>query len=150
LLGHADSDAARLALYREIIKLCEEKLGSKGLAFTWCAKAYAIKPDDAALEKELERLGHAADAWEGLAELYAGEVEREKDEARKIARLRRLGQLALTRVHKPEDARRWFEALRQLKPDDEEALATLEQLFTQSQAFPELLGIYRAREEREK
>src|SRR6185295_17938548 len=32
------------------------------------------------------------------------------------------------------------------KPDDDEALSVLEQIFTQAQAYPELLAIYRRRE----
>src|SRR5262249_13835278 len=126
LLGHARDDSERLALHREIRGLCEEKLGSKGLAFTWCAKAYAIKPDDAQLEKELERLAHDSEAWEELSEVYAREVEREPDEARKVERYRRLGQLATQRLHRPDEARRWYEEVAKRRPEDEEALSTLE------------------------
>ncbi|HZS39705.1 MAG TPA: tetratricopeptide repeat protein, partial [Polyangia bacterium] len=150
LLGHAADDEARLALHREIRALCEDKLGSKGLAFSWCARAYALKPEDPSLQKELERLAHEAEAWEELVEIYASQVAGEKDEGRQAERYRRLGQLALTRLHKPDEARKYFEELLKRRPDDEEALSTLEQIFTQSSAYRELLDIYRRREGRAK
>ncbi|MCA1663705.1 MAG: hypothetical protein LC659_05470, partial [Myxococcales bacterium] len=59
-----------LALHREIVGLCEEKLGSKSLAFAWAAKAYQLRGADAALQKNLERLAAEAEAWEELAEIY--------------------------------------------------------------------------------
>jgi tetratricopeptide (TPR) repeat protein len=149
LLGHARDDDERLGLHREIRTLCEEKLGSKGLAFTWCARAYEIRPTDAALEKELERLAQDAEAWEELVDIYAREVEHEKDDARRAERHRRLGQLLL-RLHRDDEARKHFEALLERRPEDEEALSTLEQIFTQAQSFPELLAIYRRREGRAK
>ncbi len=150
VLGHApagpDGDDARLALHREIVALCEEKLGSKGLAFNWCAKAYALRPNDRQLEGELERLALEAEAWEELAELYAGQAARETDRKRQSERFRQLGRLSLQRLHRPEEARKHFEAVLERHPDDEEALSTLEQIFNLTQEWPALVAIYRRRE----
>jgi len=149
LLGHAKDDDARLERLREIRVLCEDKLGSKGLAFTWCAKAFTLRPQDPALEKELERLAAESEAWDELVELYAAEVAREADPARQAERHRQLGRLTLNRLHKTDDARRHFEALLERKPDDEEALSTLEGIFNQARSFPSLLAIYKKRAARE-
>src|SRR5262249_28573138 len=70
LLGHAKETAEKLELLREIRQLCEQRLGSKGLAFEWCAKAYEIAPQDAQVGAELERLAEEAGAWEDLSQLY--------------------------------------------------------------------------------
>lgn len=150
LLKHAADDDAKLGVLAEIRALCEEKLGSKGLAFSWCARAYTIRPEDAALEKTLERLAAEAEAWEELAELYAGQVTREADPERRAERHRKLGRIALNRLRRPEDARRHFEAVLEHQPEDDEALSTLEQIFTQAQSYPELLAVYRRREGRER
>jgi tetratricopeptide (TPR) repeat protein len=149
LLGHATDDDARLERLAEIRRLCEEKLGSKGLAFTWCAKAYAVRSTDAGIERELERLAADADAWEELAEIYTAEVQKESEPARQADRHRQLGRIMLNRLHRTDDARRHFEAVIERKPDDEEALSTLEQIFTQAQSYPSLLAVYKKRVARE-
>ena len=55
LLTFATTVDEKLAMLREIRELCEEKLGSRGLAFSWAARAYALRPEDPAMERELER-----------------------------------------------------------------------------------------------
>ncbi|MDB4968610.1 MAG: repeat-containing protein, partial [Myxococcales bacterium] len=143
----ADSDQT-LALHREIVQLCEEKLGSKSLAFAWAARAYQLRPVDVSLQKNLERLAAEAEAWEELAEIYVAEVDKETDDARRIDRYRQLARIALTRLYKPDDARKWFEEVLARAPEDAEALGNLEQIFTQSGNYKELLEIYRKREAR--
>ncbi len=150
LLAHAGELDAKLGIHADIIKLAEEKLGSHGLAFTWCAKAYALKPSDSRIEKELERLAAEAEAWEELVDIYVAEVARETDPEKQAERHRQLGRISVSRLHKTDDARRHFEAVLERKPDDEEALSTLEQIFTQSAAYPSLLAIYKRREGRAK
>jgi tetratricopeptide (TPR) repeat protein len=150
LLGHAADDETRLAILADIRQLCEEKLGSKGLAFNWCEKAYKLRPTDPTLERELERLASEAEAWEELVEIYTAEVARETDPARQAERHRRIGRITLQRLRRPEEAQRHFEAVIERLPDDEEALATLEQLFTQASNFPPLIAIFKKHEAREK
>src|SRR5207245_2160202 len=77
--------------------------------FTWCAKAYALRPDDAQLEKELERLAQEAEAWDELVDIYLAQVGQEKDPERQVVRYRQLGRIALNRLHRPADARSYFE-----------------------------------------
>ena len=101
----ADSEQT-LALHREIVELCEQKLGSKSLAFAWAAKAYQLRPTDVPLQKDLERLAAEAEAWEELAEIYVAEVEKETDDARKVERYRQLARIALGRLYKPDEARK--------------------------------------------
>ena len=146
--GEAPDSDARLALHREIVGLCEEKLGSKSLAFAWAAKAYQLRPGDVALQKDLERLAAEAEAWDELAEIYQAEVSKEGDEARKTERYRQLARIALTRLYKPDEARKWFEEVLARAPDDAEALGNLEQIHTQAGNYKELLAIYRKREAR--
>ena len=148
LLEHAKSDDERLGLHREIRSLCEERLGSAQLAFTWCARAYELRPSDAALGAELLRLATAADAWEELAVIYAAQVERVEEGDEKIARYRQLGDLILRRLRRPDEARPYYSEVVKRAPDDGEAGAALEQIYSQGGAFPELLALYRDRIDR--
>ncbi|HEY2747131.1 MAG TPA: hypothetical protein VGL86_21055, partial [Polyangia bacterium] len=145
--SNVDSEEA-IALHREIVELCEEKLGSKSLAFAWAAKAYQLRPADTGLQKNLERLAAEAEAWEELAEIYQAEVGKETDDARKIERYRQLARIALSRLHKPDEARKWFEEVLARAPEDQEALQNLEQIHTQAGNHKELLEIYKRREAR--
>ncbi len=147
VLGHAVDDKAKLAIIHEIQQLCEEKLGSKGLAFSWAAKAYALAPGDAKLEQDLERLAQEAEGWEELVELYTKQVARETDANKQAERHRQIGRLMLHRLHRADEAQRSFTEVLNRRPDDEEALATLEQIFSQAGDFQQLLGIYRKREQ---
>jgi tetratricopeptide (TPR) repeat protein len=146
VLGHAVDDDEKLALHGEIRSLCEEKLGSKGLAFAWCKKAYAIRPGEPAIGRELERLAGEADAWQELSEIYIAEVVREPDPDIQVDRYRRLGQIALTKLYRTSDARTFYEEVLHRRPEDREALEALEQIFDQGQSYPELLRIYRKKE----
>jgi tetratricopeptide (TPR) repeat protein len=172
LLGHAGSLPERLEILRDIRQLCERRLSSKGLAFQWCTRAFALTPEDPELQAELERLADEADAWEELSELYQKRVARlgeaeetaiatartstnteAADAAAAAGRLgesitellRRLASIAMGRLHKLDDARGFFEELLARHPEDAVALATLEQIFTQTQKWPELVQIYRRR-----
>ena len=143
LLAFADGLDEQLALMREIRELCEEKLGSRGLAFSWSARAYALKPDEAGLERDLERLAEAAETWDELAELYEREVGPDRPQAHRLRRLRQLAEIARTRRHRPDDARRHYEHILQLAPGDEPTLTALERLFAEDQSYPQLLQVYR-------
>src|SRR5262249_23335688 len=50
------------------------------------------------------------------------------------------------RLHRPDEARKHFEAVLAQSADDEEALTTLEQIFNTTQEWPQLVAVYRKRE----
>ncbi|HEX2574271.1 MAG TPA: tetratricopeptide repeat protein [Polyangia bacterium] len=145
LLGHAQGNAERLELHREIRLLCEEKLGSKQLAFSWCAKAFAIDGDDPELERELERLAREADAFDLLMEIYARQSRELPEGPRKVLRLRQVADLLLTRLNRADEARRYYVEVLERVPGDLQALGALEQLYAQGSSWNELLTIYRQR-----
>ncbi len=146
LLGFAQSDDEKLVLIRQIRELCEEKLGSRGLAFSWAARAYAIAPSDPVIERDLERLAEAAETWDELAEIYEREIGADASPEHRLKRLRQLAELARTRQHHPDEARRYYELVLAQTPGDSWALGALEELFTEGQSYPQLLSVYRRRE----
>ena len=153
-LGHASDDAARLQLQHSLAELAEQKLGAKPLAFAWLAKAYAIREAEALdskprlkLEAELLRLAGEADTWSDLVAIYARQVATLPDGDNKTARLRLLAQWSQLKLQRLDDARGYWEQVLQRLPSDEEAMSSLEQIFSAQERFPELLGIYRRRTE---
>ena len=151
LLDHADSDEARLELLGEIRTLCEERLGSKALAFQWAGRAYRLRPDDPALLAELERLGAEADAWDEVAVILDERAGSEAiGDAERIRVLRELGRIAAVRLHQPDRAQTYWERVLGELPEDAEALAALEEIATQQSDWPDLLKIYRRRAKLEK
>src|SRR5262249_31113593 len=145
----------------EIRKLCEEKLGSKALAFQWAARAYELATTipnafnvgqvGEKLLRDLERLGAEADAWEQVNDILQRRVGTpDVPPAERLRLLRELGRIRATRLHRVDDARGAWERVLELSPDDHEAMTALEDLATQQARWSDLLGIYRRRAELEK
>ncbi len=150
LLGHATEKSEKLALHKEIRLLCEEKIGSKAMAFQWAAAAYDLAPDDEGLLKDLQRLGAEADAWERVADILQKRVDDEALPANERLRLaRELGRMLAAKLHKPDLARVAWEKVLLGAPDDPEAMSALEDLATQQARWPDLLVIFRRRAELE-
>ncbi len=152
LLEHASDDAERLDLHVKIRTLCEERLGSKALAFQWTARAFEIDPNDAQLLTDLERLAAEADAWQELGQILDRRVTEDNKEhplgdEQKLHLLRELGKIAMTRLHEPERARAYQEQVMAMSPDDPEAMTALEEIATQLSDWPALLQVYRRRAE---
>ncbi|MDY0000848.1 MAG: tetratricopeptide repeat protein, partial [Polyangia bacterium] len=142
LLGYAEGKAEQLDLHRKIWELCEQKLGSKILAFDWCARAFAISPEDESLVAELERLAKEADAYEKLTEIYTRRVEALQDEAEKTALHRKLARITLELQNDPAAARGFYEAILAAEPDDEDALGALQKISEALEDWPRLLQVY--------
>ncbi|HEU5061195.1 MAG TPA: tetratricopeptide repeat protein, partial [Kofleriaceae bacterium] len=146
LLDHAEDDDRRLQLLGEIRSLCEDRLGSKVLAFQWAARAYQLRPADPRLLADLERLGAEADAWDEVATLLderikSSEVSREE----RLGVLRELGKIASVRLHQADRAQQYWERVLAELPEDREAMAALEEIATHQAHWPDLLRIYRRR-----
>ncbi|RMH42163.1 MAG: tetratricopeptide repeat protein [Deltaproteobacteria bacterium] len=146
LLGHATDVDEQLRLHLAIRKLAEERLGSKALAFQWAARAYELAPADAALLEDLERLGAEADAWQEVAAVLDRRLQaQDLPDDERLRLLRELGTIASTRLHRPDDARRYYEGVLAIAPDDEAAIAALERLFAEQGQWRDLLDVYRRR-----
>ena len=146
LLGFASTVEEQLARIREIRDLSADRLGSRGLAFSWGARAYALAPTDPVLAADLERLADAAETWDELAEIYQREIGAEVTPEHRLGRLRRLADIALNHQHRVDDARRYYEQILAQVPGDPDALTALEQLFAEGNSYPQLLAVYRQRE----
>jgi tetratricopeptide (TPR) repeat protein len=141
LLESAEELDQQLGLLGDIRGICEQQLGSRQLAFSWCARAYRLAPDDLELDAELSRLAEASEAWEELAQVYDERVSQLEDAAAKQALLRRVAELCVERLHRPEDAEKYHLALLEIDETDIEALEALEAIYSSRQRWADLVDM---------
>ncbi|HMC95970.1 MAG TPA: hypothetical protein VKO16_14510, partial [Polyangia bacterium] len=132
----------------EARRICEQRLGSKALAFQWCARAFEAAPKNAEVRTDLERLAGEADEWGGLAALYEARFAASTDTEERLWLLRRVLRISATRLFRPQDTRRIAELILAEVGYDEEADGALEQVLTQAKAWPELAKLLHARANR--
>lgn len=147
LLESAAEREEQLGLLAEIRAICEEQLGSRQLAFQWCARAYRLDPEHDGLEAELSRLAAASEAWDELLEVYDERTRQLTDPRAKQHLLRRMAELCSDVLHRPEDAESYHKELLELDSKDEAALAALEQIYSSKQRWGELVDVYQRQAE---
>jgi len=145
---------ARLAKIAQIRQLCEQKLASRTLAFTWTLRAFDLEPMSSPLYADVLRLAQEPEQWREVAAMFdkhlsspdAGMI----DDATRLKLLRELAKIASRRLVDPERARTYHRQILALAPDDHDAEQHLEELSIQVADWPELLASYRRRAAREK
>ena len=140
----------RLELFAEARRICEQRLGSKALAFQWCARAFEAAPKNDDVRSDLERLAGEADEWGALAGLYDARAAASTDAEERLWLLRRSLRIASGRLFRPQDARRAAEQILAEVGFDEEADAALEQILTQTKAWADLAKLLHGRANRAK
>jgi tetratricopeptide (TPR) repeat protein len=151
-LAAAPDQRARLAKIAEIRQLCEQKLASRTLAFTWTLRAFDLDPTSEALYADVLRLANEPDQWREVAAAFESQLAPGKplSDAGKLKLVRELARIASRRLGDPERARTYHRHVLALAPDDREAEQHLEELAIQLHDWPELLASYRRRAAREK
>jgi tetratricopeptide (TPR) repeat protein len=151
-LSAAAEVPARLAKIAEIQKLCEQKLASRTLAFTWTLRAFDLDPASDALYADVLRLANEPDQWREVATAFEKQLAPSKQlpDPVKLKLVRELAKIASRRLADPERARTYHRQVLALAPDDREAEQHLEELAIQLHDWPELLASYRRRAAREK
>jgi hypothetical protein len=100
------------------------------------------------VRQDLERLAGEADEWGNLATLYDTRTAATTDAEERLWLLRRTLRIASTRLFRPQDARKAAEHILKEVGFDEEADAALEQILTQTKAWPDLAKLLNARADR--
>jgi tetratricopeptide (TPR) repeat protein len=140
--------AERLELHAEARRICEQRLGSKALAFQWCARAFEAASKNAEVRTDLERLAGEADEWGALAALYETRFAVSTDAEERLWLLRRVLRISATRLFRPQDTRRVAELILAEVGYDEEADGALEQVLTQAKAWTDLAKLLHTRADR--
>ena len=130
----------RVQLMQGIAEDCEQRLEDQGRAFAWWSQAFMEDPFSEVASEELERLARVSGVWEEVAQVYTSALTKvEPNEQRRIWAL-------AARVYEEQlaDRQRAEEAYLQvlaIDETDEPALASLDRIYTQTNAFEALAAI---------
>ncbi len=145
ILATAEADAAkRVALLRKIAGVCHNELKDVARAFDAEARALVDMPDSEEVRGELEGLAEAGNDWAGLAKVYAGiaggldEPALAREYWMRLASIQEhLGQI--------DEAAQSYGRVLDIDPADGAALASMEDLFTRTERWSDLIGAIRRR-----
>ena len=141
---------ARLTKIAQIRQLCEQKLASKNLAFTWTVRAFDLDSASDALYNDLMRLASEPDQWREVVAAFERAIERGTlPESTRLRLFRELAKIASKRLNDAEKARGYHRQVLQLAPEDRDAEAHLEDLAHQVADWNDLLASQRRRAQRE-
>ncbi|MCB9538207.1 MAG: hypothetical protein H6704_18275 [Myxococcales bacterium] len=132
----------RIARQKRLARLAEGPLERPAVAIERWRAVLDARPDDGDALIGLDRLLTRTQDWEGLAEVLALRAAVQADEAPDLHRRRAL--LLQGPLADPAEARRAWEAVRALVPDDRDALEALAALYDPAQAPAALADVQRA------
>lgn len=142
-LSAAEDKQDRLTRMAEIRALCEQKLGSKTLAFSWALRSFELEPTSAPLRGELVRLASEPDQYRDLANVFGRHGHNPELPAEvRVAILREQARLTSKRLADVDAARALYREIWQLVPDDDEAESQLEEIALQLADWADLRTIY--------
>jgi tetratricopeptide (TPR) repeat protein len=149
-LAAAKETPARLAKIAQIRQICEQKLTSRTLAFTWTLRAFDLDPASEPLYADVLRLASEIEQWREVAAVFEKHAANPNvPEPVRLKLFRELAKLASRRLADPERARAYHRAVIGIAPDDRDAEQHLEEVAIQLHDWPELLASYRRRAARE-
>ncbi|MEM7675371.1 MAG: hypothetical protein AAF449_05145, partial [Myxococcota bacterium] len=137
----------RVALNREAAELYRDKLNEPALAFSSFAQVLMDAPGLQDIRQELETLAEQLDLQEPLIDALEAARENAPDPELRATFNRRIAQLVSAHLHEPERAARWWQTVLSNEPDDKEALAALDPLFTDLGRWAGLTDILERRAE---
>ena len=141
---------ARLAKIQQIREICEQKLSSRTLAFTWALRAFELEPTNEALYADVMRLASEPDQWREVIGAFERAIAGGTlDEPTRLKLFRELAKIANRRLGDAEKARGYHRQVLQLAPEDREAETSLEELAHHVADWNDLLTSYRKRVARE-
>jgi tetratricopeptide (TPR) repeat protein len=138
--SEGDSDK-RVALLRKVARVSSEMLNDHARAFAALATALKDQPHHAETRAEIERIAEASSTWKALTELYESIAENLTDAQLARSFWMRSAQIEDQALGLVDDAAKGYFHVLSVDPADEEALGALEQLFTRTQRWTDLIGV---------
>lgn len=120
---------------RELARLEEEKLSEREVAAAHYREILALDPADLPALLALERLASQDERWQELADLLARHLELSEDDGERFDLAMKRGDLLQKQLSLPNDALGAYQQALDLRPLDERALDTLDEL---ASAYPKL------------
>lgn len=145
----ADDDRDEvLDVVREAADLWSGSLRRPDRAVPLLQRLLAARPDDPSIFPALESSLTQAELWPELGQAYWREVDTALEESRQIEILRKLATLAQEMLEDPAEAGRAYQRILEIQPEYDLARNRLEQIYEETQRWPELVELLRDRIER--
>jgi tetratricopeptide (TPR) repeat protein len=146
LLGAATDDDERMGWIAALQEVARDHLHSPALTYQWCARAYDLRPQDAAVLASLETAAEHSDAWDDFtARLEARLAKETLEDVERLLLLDKLAAVARDRLLKPDDAQRYFRRIIEIDPKNGEAMSALEHIYTTTRRWDDLCAVYTKR-----
>ncbi|MBC8068355.1 MAG: tetratricopeptide repeat protein, partial [Deltaproteobacteria bacterium] len=145
------SGRRRLAALLRVAKTQQERIGDPDRAFAVLCEAMseaADQPELADILAKVEGLGAEADRAEGLLAAYVATVDHILEAELQQRVLRAMGQVALERLGRFDEARHAYERVLALAPGDGEAADALERIYLQQGEYEALANLLASRADR--
>lgn len=145
------SGRRRLAALLRVAKTQQERIGDPDRAFSVLCEAMteaADQPELAEILAKVQALGADADRAESLLDAYAATVDHILEAELQQRVLRAMGQVALDRLVRYDEARQAYERVMALAPGDAEAADALERIYLQQGEYEALANLLAARADR--
>jgi tetratricopeptide (TPR) repeat protein len=143
LLAGRPDPAARMAIFRELMRIYEAELSQKPLAFMVACRAFREHVQDEGIRLDLERLAQETGAFEELAGVLEEVLPSAAGHPVQAVLERRLAQLKEAYLQDKDEAVSHWRQVLASDPDDAEALKALERLYRERGAYQELVGVLR-------
>ncbi|MBX3189348.1 MAG: tetratricopeptide repeat protein [Labilithrix sp.] len=137
-----DDAAARLPILRDIAAIYREHIKSDSALVTVLSQIIALDAQDAEAVRELARVYETLGRWRDLLTTQMRLAELEPDTARRAELYRAVARRWLDQFSNVQNAVEAFEKLREVDPDDREAVTKLKDLYTKRRAYRQLYDLY--------
>jgi len=136
------SSHVRQELFGELVRIYEEELDQKQMAFLTACRAFKENMEDEVLRSKLENLADATDSVEEMAMVYEEILDGKVacTEAG-LALVRRLAKIKEFQLEEPDEAISLWQQVLWAEPDDEEAFSSLQRLLRAQGDFTELVRV---------
>ncbi|MCB9708426.1 MAG: tetratricopeptide repeat protein [Myxococcales bacterium] len=145
-LYHQSDPLERVTLEHRIAELYDENMGDSSQAFDWYQKALMEDPLYERSASETDRLARMLDGWATLANTYSEVLEQRRDNLEVVStagvKLAQLYESELGDVERAEEAYRFVLGV---NPKAEDALESLDRIYTEQGAFKALHDVLKMR-----
>jgi tetratricopeptide (TPR) repeat protein len=141
----ADSDAARLEIFRRMAELAEGPLGDPERAVESWRQVLELAPSDPSPLERLSTLHRGQNDWHALAGVLRRRVEAAPDPGDRVTRLIDLGETYHRDLSDLDRAREAYEAVLADEPDHANAMQALQEIFAEREDWEQLSEVLERR-----
>ncbi|MEM7155053.1 MAG: hypothetical protein AAF799_19550 [Myxococcota bacterium] len=146
--GAGDDSEEMLEIVREAAELWSGSLRQPERAVPLLQRLLEARPDDQSIFPALESSLTQAEMWKELGVAYWREVDNAMQESRQIDLLRKLATLSQEMLDDANEAGRAYQRILEIQPEHDLSRNRLEQIYEETQRWPELIELLRDRLDR--